>query len=164
MQGLCKGTPYCIQLSSFLQYFTVWIFLSFEVRAVLDKISIQVPFIEKNSSLKQPFLYMMSRHCVTGSHSFKTIHCSLLQVPKSFVYFYHSIVLEMLETNQSVKHILYQKDRYLSYNAAKTQNLQSQTFFTVAGHMCFIFHCTFGSMILCWFSETMTSSISLRIR
>lgn len=134
MQGFCKGTLHCIKLSSFLQYFTVWIFLILEVTAGLKKISIQVLFIKQNSSLKQPFLDMMSHPRITGSHSFKTIHCFLLQGQKSFVHFYHSFVMEILETNQSVKHIMHQKDRYHSYNAAKTQNLQSQAFFIVAGH------------------------------
>lgn len=139
MQGYCLGTLHCIQLS-FLQYFKVWIFLSLEVTAGVEKISTQARFIKQNSSPEQPFLDMTSHHRVTGSHYFKTIHSSLLQGPKSFVHFYHSIVLEMLETNQSAKHIIYQKDGYLSYNAAKTRNVQSQPFFIVAGHC--VLYCT----------------------
>jgi hypothetical protein len=99
----------------------------------MEKISTQILFIQQNSSLKQPFFNMMPHHFVTGSHYFKTTHCSLLQVPKSFVHFDHSIVLEMLETNWSVKHIIYQ-ERYLSNNATKTQNLQKQFILTVASH------------------------------
>ena len=46
----------------------------------------------------------------------------------------------------------------------KNPKLAKSAFLYCCRPLCFMLCCTFGSMILCWFSETMTSSISLRIR
>jgi len=141
----------------------VWIFLSLEVTGGLGKIWTQVLFIKQNSSLEQPFLDMMTHHCVIGSHSFKTIHCSLLQGPKSCTFLpVHCLGNAGNQLFSKTHHIPEGCVPQLQF--CKNPKLAKPAFLYCCRALCFIFRCTFGSMILCWFSETMTSSISLRIR